>query len=200
MTMVNIGDQHALHAPTAFPRSHFPSIHFSTNTLPTQGEGHAMSLRPFSLPTPAPTPTPTATTSTTPAESAESSPPPFSQPSTVGSAVHPPTICFSPATPSADTPPAHANDFGFQDPERQEEAPPIGAHFHEHQHPQHAQASEHKTRNTLTVGDSGLMENKTCVPSSMSGPVGRRQRFTMGPRADCIKCRMGVKGHWVHLD
>lgn len=28
----------------------------------------------------------------------------------------------------------------------------------------------------------------------------RRQRFTMGPRADCEKCRMGVKGHWVHFD
>lgn len=28
----------------------------------------------------------------------------------------------------------------------------------------------------------------------------RRQRFTMGPRADCEKCRMGVKGHWIHVD
>jgi len=26
----------------------------------------------------------------------------------------------------------------------------------------------------------------------------RQQRFTMGPRADCEKCRLGVKGHWVH--
>ncbi|KAG1756486.1 uncharacterized protein EDB91DRAFT_18411 [Suillus paluster] len=29
---------------------------------------------------------------------------------------------------------------------------------------------------------------------------GRKQRFTMGPRADCLKCRMGVKGHWMHFD
>jgi len=28
----------------------------------------------------------------------------------------------------------------------------------------------------------------------------RRQRFTMGPRADCEKCRLGVKGHWMHFD
>lgn len=28
----------------------------------------------------------------------------------------------------------------------------------------------------------------------------RRQRFTMGPRADCEKCRMRVKDHWMHFD
>ena len=26
------------------------------------------------------------------------------------------------------------------------------------------------------------------------------QRFTMGPRADCEKCRLGVPGHWMHFD
>lgn len=25
-----------------------------------------------------------------------------------------------------------------------------------------------------------------------------RQRFTMGPRSDCLKCQQGVKGHSVH--
>lgn len=34
-------------------------------------------------------------------------------------------------------------------------------------------------------------------PKSTSG---RKQRFTMGPRADCLKCRMGEKGHWMHFD
>ncbi|KAG2041766.1 hypothetical protein BDR03DRAFT_945596 [Suillus americanus] len=29
---------------------------------------------------------------------------------------------------------------------------------------------------------------------------GRKQRFTMGPRADCLKCRTGEKGHWMHFD
>ncbi|PSS22647.1 hypothetical protein PHLCEN_2v3013 [Hermanssonia centrifuga] len=28
----------------------------------------------------------------------------------------------------------------------------------------------------------------------------RRQRFTMGPRSDCEKCRLGVPGHWMHFD
>ncbi|KAF8652728.1 hypothetical protein AX16_004227 [Volvariella volvacea WC 439] len=28
----------------------------------------------------------------------------------------------------------------------------------------------------------------------------KRQKFSMGPRADCEKCRLGVKGHWAHLD
>lgn len=28
----------------------------------------------------------------------------------------------------------------------------------------------------------------------------RKPRFTMGPRSDCEKCRLGVKGHWMHLD
>jgi hypothetical protein len=43
-------------------------------------------------------------------------------------------------------------------------------------------------------------------PMAMSSPTAsflntnspRKQRFTMGPRTDCEKCRLGVKGHWVH--
>jgi hypothetical protein len=35
----------------------------------------------------------------------------------------------------------------------------------------------------------------------MTSPmVNRKQRFTMGPRSDCEKCRLGVKGHWMHFD
>ncbi|EMD34498.1 hypothetical protein CERSUDRAFT_117345 [Gelatoporia subvermispora B] len=37
-------------------------------------------------------------------------------------------------------------------------------------------------------------------PNASLPPSARRQRFTMGPRADCEKCRMGVKGHWMHVD
>ncbi|KAG6831185.1 hypothetical protein H0H92_012325 [Tricholoma furcatifolium] len=36
------------------------------------------------------------------------------------------------------------------------------------------------------------------VLSSPPSMVSRKQRFTMGPRADCIKCQMNVKGHSVH--
>jgi len=31
------------------------------------------------------------------------------------------------------------------------------------------------------------------------GPT-RRSRFTMGPRPDCNKCRLGVPGHYAHFD
>jgi hypothetical protein len=37
--------------------------------------------------------------------------------------------------------------------------------------------------------------------SANASPVNsRRQRVTMGPRADCEKCKLGVKGHWMHFD
>lgn len=37
--------------------------------------------------------------------------------------------------------------------------------------------------------------------SPTNSPItSRKQRFTMGPRSDCEKCRMGVKGHWMHFD
>ncbi|OJT04098.1 hypothetical protein TRAPUB_5250 [Trametes pubescens] len=54
-----------------------------------------------------------------------------------------------------------------------------------------------------------------CSPSSTSSPhadfnaqsqqtptsaTTKRQRFTMGPRADCEQCRMRVKGHYMHFD
>lgn len=50
--------------------------------------------------------------------------------------------------------------------------------------------------------------SETLIPppppiSQSPGPKlisGRKQRFTMGPRADCLKCRMGEKGHWMHFD
>ncbi|KAF8527065.1 hypothetical protein JB92DRAFT_1000010 [Gautieria morchelliformis] len=35
--------------------------------------------------------------------------------------------------------------------------------------------------------------------SSSTTPV-RKARVTMGPRPDCEKCRIGVKGHWMHVD
>ncbi|KAI0060791.1 hypothetical protein BV25DRAFT_1827332 [Artomyces pyxidatus] len=41
------------------------------------------------------------------------------------------------------------------------------------------------------------------VPVAATPPLSeapRRPRFTMGPRADCEKCRLGVKGHSVHFD
>jgi hypothetical protein len=44
---------------------------------------------------------------------------------------------------------------------------------------------------------SGPQDAPITVNSQM---VARKPRFTMGPRADCEKCRLGVKGHWAHYD
>ena len=35
-------------------------------------------------------------------------------------------------------------------------------------------------------------------PSSQGSTL--KKRFTMGPRTDCDKCRLGVKGHYMHFD
>ncbi|KAJ6455721.1 hypothetical protein C8R45DRAFT_845290 [Mycena sanguinolenta] len=32
------------------------------------------------------------------------------------------------------------------------------------------------------------------------GSPASKKRFMMGPKANCEKCRLGVKGHWAHLD
>ncbi|KAF8271809.1 hypothetical protein EI94DRAFT_489129 [Lactarius quietus] len=37
-------------------------------------------------------------------------------------------------------------------------------------------------------------------PSQQQQAPPRRSRFTMGPRPDCEKCRLGVPGHYAHFD
>ena len=34
----------------------------------------------------------------------------------------------------------------------------------------------------------------------LSGLSLKHKKVTMGPRADCEKCRLGVRGHWLHLN
>ncbi|KAG7092383.1 hypothetical protein E1B28_008740 [Marasmius oreades] len=53
------------------------------------------------------------------------------------------------------------------------------------------------TRSSTPLSDSS-MSISTSPVSFTSSPL--RRKFTMGPRADCEKCRLGVKGHSVHLD
>jgi len=51
------------------------------------------------------------------------------------------------------------------------------------------------------------LEMSESLPPASQGPTPqiirpsqpKRQRFTMGPRSDCDKCRAGVKGHWGHF-
>lgn len=38
------------------------------------------------------------------------------------------------------------------------------------------------------------------ISPAVSPSSNRKQRFTMGPRSDCEKCKLGVKGHWMHID
>ncbi|KAF9264757.1 hypothetical protein L218DRAFT_957957 [Marasmius fiardii PR-910] len=53
------------------------------------------------------------------------------------------------------------------------------------------------TRSSTPLSDSSMSISNSPVLFS-SSPL--RRKFTMGPRADCEKCRLGVKGHSVHLD
>jgi len=49
--------------------------------------------------------------------------------------------------------------------------------------------------------DSSAMSiSPTTSYATLGSPASKKQRFMMGPRANCEKCRLGVKGHWVHLD
>jgi len=47
---------------------------------------------------------------------------------------------------------------------------------------------------------SSPSSQRLSVPATPIPPSARKQKFTMGPRGDCEKCRMGLKGHWVHVD
>ena len=53
----------------------------------------------------------------------------------------------------------------------------------------------------LSAAPAMLAPPPTESPNTIqaSGPA-RKQRFTMGPRADCEQCRMRVKGHYMHFD
>ena len=52
-----------------------------------------------------------------------------------------------------------------------------------------------------TQANSSMGSPMNILPPSLKSTIPRKQpRFTMGPRADCEKCRLGVKGHFVHLD
>jgi len=62
------------------------------------------------------------------------------------------------------------------------------------------------THQDQTARSQALLPTSQPSPMAMSStnspsPVAnRKQRFTMGPRSDCEKCRLGVKGHWMHFD
>lgn len=58
---------------------------------------------------------------------------------------------------------------------------------------------QHHASSALAL-NSDVGSQETIMPSSPKVPAPRKQRFTMGPRAGCEKCRLGIKGHFVHLE
>jgi hypothetical protein len=55
----------------------------------------------------------------------------------------------------------------------------------------------HDAAQTPPIADAGMRQ----LPLPMHAPQPQqRARFMMGPRADCEKCRLGVRGHYAHVD
>ncbi|KAG9226431.1 hypothetical protein CCMSSC00406_0003310 [Pleurotus cornucopiae] len=51
----------------------------------------------------------------------------------------------------------------------------------------------------LAQQDSSLLAVPSVPRFQPQGDPKPRPRMTMGPRAGCEKCQLGVKGHWMHL-
>ncbi|KAI6039952.1 hypothetical protein EDC04DRAFT_2680366 [Pisolithus marmoratus] len=160
--------------------------HHQMATACDHTRGYTMSPPPSAAPFSIPSSATTSSSSTEP-----SPPPPSSTSSIAPSAARPPAIYFSPATPSSEAPTPPSHEYGFREQDHE---------FH-HQHGTTTLEDTSRSESRHTLLTEGIPMGKSCLPSSPCSSVpGRKQRFTMGPRVDCVKCKMGVKGHWVHLD
>lgn len=185
---------HRVHAqpgssrPWATARSHLPLIHITTTPaqtpVPVPSGLHAPSPAPFSVLTEPPSPSVESASSTSSV--------PVPQTSVGTSAPHlcPPEIVFFPATPS-DTPP-HQHQFVADYAQHPGESEP-GPHVRM----QGQRLSQSSLARTQDRADGSPRPSKTPDLPTASG---RKHRVTMGPRADCVKCRTGVRGHWMHFD
>ncbi|TIA86122.1 hypothetical protein E3P99_03770 [Wallemia hederae] len=52
---------------------------------------------------------------------------------------------------------------------------------------------------TLHMYDATMADSAALIKSDKKSSQ-RKVKFSMGPRADCPKCRLGVKGHYSHFD
>lgn len=163
-------------------KSHLPSIHITTTPALTPASIpnnlHAQSPAPFSVLTEPPS-------SST--ESASSS---ISVTQASVGASCPPDIFLFPATPS-DTP-SHQHQFTTEHRQQTGESEP-GPHDRM-QDQNLSQASLARAQDR--IDGSPRPSRAPDIPTSS----GRKHRVTMGPRADCMKCRTGVRGHWMHFD
>jgi len=60
-------------------------------------------------------------------------------------------------------------------------------------------ARTHSIDSTMSVSTPSASQTVPVFASPSCSGV-RKAKFTMGPRGDCEKCRLGVKGHWMHFD
>ncbi len=58
----------------------------------------------------------------------------------------------------------------------------------------------HSPFGAARMGTPPLSPQETQQPQLLMPGSTRRSRFTMGPRPDCDKCRLGVPGHYAHFD
>jgi hypothetical protein len=173
--------------PWTTTRSHLPSIHITTTPtqtpVPTPNGLHALSPAPFSVLTGPPS-------SSTESASSTSSIPVTQR--SVASAPHPcpPDIFLFPATPSDTSSHQHqlATDYGQQASGESEPGP--------HARMQGQSLSQSSLSRMQDRIDGSPRPSRADLPTSS----GRKHRVTMGPRADCVKCRTGVRGHWMHFD
>ncbi|KAL7410687.1 hypothetical protein BDY24DRAFT_417782 [Mrakia frigida] len=82
--------------------------------------------------------------------------------------------------------PAHRNPSLFRSPSQQQ-----------HPHP-HSSLSLDEHENPLSHSVQSYSTSGVGRPLQPPAPSNGKSGYTMGPRADCEKCRLGVPGHWGH--
>lgn len=107
---------------------------------------------------------------------------------TTPSLVHP-NAMLNVLSPRPDIPPATATGYLQTSDHVAIPTPPIGATL-----PPHSPFSG-------GCADTTPLDLREPQPTQQQqqAPL-RRSRFTMGPRPDCEKCRLGVPGHYAHFD
>jgi hypothetical protein len=65
---------------------------------------------------------------------------------------------------------------------------------------EHQTSQDYEQTNSSVALNSSTSSPVLVAPPPRSNTSRRQPRFTMGPRADCEKCRLGIKGHFVHLE
>ena len=159
-------------------RTHLPSIHITTTPAGIPNGLHAQSPAPFSVLTEPPS----SSTGSTPSTSSIST--------QTGVGTHrPPDIFLFPATPSDTSSHQHQFTADYEQAGESERGPHARVH-------DQGLAQSVLTRGQDRTDGSPRPSRTPDIPSAS----GRKHRVTMGPRADCAKCRTGVRGHWMHFD